>query len=96
MSPVFSTSQNALISENSGSSEKILCLYINKSAHLQVIRLQQNATIFERAIFPDERFLFHASPTAYLEVKLNSKAAFILSCKTIQVLESLSPIQDEN
>jgi len=74
-------------------SETILCFYINATSHLQVIKITNIKDCnFERVVFPGQRLLFEASPTAQLSVftsQMNEGSpAYRVSCQQLQVEES--------
>ncbi|MBA3924494.1 MAG: DUF1830 domain-containing protein [Nostocaceae cyanobacterium] len=49
---------------------RILCSYINATSHIQIARITNMTNLhFERVIFPKQRLMFEAVPTAQLEVQ---------------------------
>jgi hypothetical protein len=51
------------------SPDSILCYYINQTSQIQCICFSGiEKQLFERLIFPQQRFLFEASPDAFLEI----------------------------
>ncbi|HIK56323.1 MAG TPA: DUF1830 domain-containing protein [Synechococcales cyanobacterium M55_K2018_004] len=64
----------------SDSSERILCCYVNATSKIQVVRITNVANwYFERVVFPGQRLLFEAVPSAQLEVHSGMMASAILS-----------------
>ncbi len=60
--------------------ERILCCYVNGTAQILIARITNIPNWhFERVVFPKERFLFEAPPTAQLEIHRNTKAGTTLS-----------------
>ena len=59
---------------------KILCCYTNSTKQVQIARIA-NITdwYFEKVIFPGERLLFQAIPSAELEIHSSHLASSILS-----------------
>ena len=57
---------NQVISEGH---TRILCWYLNNTSKVQIARITNIPNwYFERTVFPGERFLFEALPSAQLEV----------------------------
>lgn len=49
---------------------KILCFYVNGTRHIQIARITNIPSFhFERVLFPKQRVMFEAVPTAQLEVQ---------------------------
>ena len=49
---------------------KILCFYVNSTRHIQIARITNIPSFhFERVIFPKQRLMFEAVPSAQLEVQ---------------------------
>lgn len=74
-------------------SEKILCFYINATSHLQIIKITNVDDFhFEWVVFPGQRLLFEAFPTAQLSVftsERNERSPMhTVSCEQLQVEES--------
>jgi len=72
------------------SSERILCFYANGTTQIQIARLTNLPNFkFERVVFPGQRLLFEAVPTAQLEVqRLISSSEIIsdrISCNCLRV-----------
>lgn len=75
------------------STEKILCYYINVTNEMQVIRVTNSPDFYqERVIFPNQRFLFEATPIAWLEIYGNpmndDNLGDRISCHHLRVLDS--------
>ena len=68
----------------------VLCCYVNATNHIQVIRIVDLPSYyFERTVFPGQRLLFEALPSAELEVHTGMTVGSILadkiSCAQLQV-----------
>lgn len=65
-----------------GSSEQILCCYVNATSQIQVARIANIQNwYFERVVFPGQRLIFEALPQAHLEIHTGMMASAILSDK---------------
>lgn len=61
-------------------SAKIMCCYTNKTSQIQVGRITNIPEwYFEKVIFPGQRLLFEATPSAELEIHSSHIASSILS-----------------
>lgn len=59
---------------------KILCCYKNNTEQIQIARITNIPDwYFERVIFPGQRLLFEAKPSAELEIHSSHMASSILS-----------------
>lgn len=72
--------------------EKNLCYYVNKERQLQVVRIANIPNwYFERVVFPGERLLLAAPPTAKLEIHQDNEDGTtilnIIPCKDLLVDE---------
>lgn len=57
-----------------------LCCYVNATSHIQVVRITNITNwYFERVVFPGQRLVFEALPSALLEVHSGMMASAILS-----------------
>ncbi|MGB7443711.1 MAG: DUF1830 domain-containing protein [Coleofasciculaceae cyanobacterium] len=62
--------------------ERILCCYVNGTSNTLVAKVTNIPNWrFERVVFPNERFLFEAPPTAELEIHRNTPSGKVLSDK---------------
>ncbi len=60
--------------------EPILCCYVNATSKIQVARITNVQNwYFERVVFPGQRLVFEAVPTAQLEIHTGMMASAILS-----------------
>jgi hypothetical protein len=58
----------------------ILCSYVNTTNQVQIARISNvPGVFFERTIFPGQRIVFEALPTAQLEIHTGMMATAILS-----------------
>lgn len=66
----------------SESNERILCCYVNGTNSMLVAKVTNIPNWrFERVVFPNERFLFEAFPTAELEIHRHTPSGKVLSDK---------------
>ncbi len=73
-----------------GSSDPILCCYINATSQIQIARITNIQNwYFERVVFPGQRLVFEAMPQAQLEIHTGMMASAILSdtisCQRLKV-----------
>lgn len=60
--------------------DSILCCYVNATSRIQIARITNVANwYFERVVFPGQRLVFEADPTAILEIHCGMMASAILS-----------------
>lgn len=60
--------------------DNILCCYVNATSRIQIARITNVANwYFERVVFPGQRLVFEADPTAILEIHCGMMASAILS-----------------
>lgn len=88
----------------SGSSDQILCCYVNATSQIQIARITNVSNwYFERVVFPGQRLVFEALPEAQLEIHTGMMASAILSdtipCERLrihdEVLDSFDPTQQQ-
>ena len=61
-------------------SAAIICCYVNASSKIQIARITNVPDwYFERVVFPGQRLMFEAVPTAQLEIHTGMMASAILS-----------------
>ena len=68
----------------------LLCCYVNATSKIQIARVSNVPNwYFERVVFPGQRLLFEAVPTALLEIHTGMMASAILSdtipCERLRV-----------
>lgn len=64
----------------SGSSDWILCCYLNATNKIQIARITNvDNWYFERVVFPGQRLVFETTPRALLEIHTGMMASAILS-----------------
>jgi Domain of unknown function (DUF1830) len=83
---------STIAAQNSETSGKILCWYINASNKMQIARITNIPNwYFERMVFPGERLLFEALPSAELEVCRTAETGAVVCerilCDELQVEE---------
>jgi hypothetical protein len=76
----------------SNSSGKILCCYVNATSQIQIARITNIPNwYFERVVFPGQRLVFEAVPSALMEIHTGMMASAILSdkipCDRLQINE---------
>ena len=60
--------------------DSILCCYVNATSQIQIARITNIANwYFERVVFPGQRLVFEADPSAILEIHCGMMASAILS-----------------
>lgn len=58
----------------------VLCCYVNATSQIQVARITNiEDWYFERVVFPGQRLMFEAMPSAILEIHTGMMASAILS-----------------
>ncbi|PSB00609.1 hypothetical protein C7B64_22625 [Merismopedia glauca CCAP 1448/3] len=66
----------------SSEAKSTLCCYVNASSQIQVARITNIQNwYFERVVFPGQRLVFEAVPSAQLEIHTGMMASAILSDK---------------
>ena len=89
MAQIVASSQKAFVSEGL---DKILCVYINVTHQIQIIRILNIPNLFwEQVVFPGQRLMFEAVTEAKLEINGTDNASTILTdiipCKQLHVIE---------
>jgi len=74
----------------SDGAQPMLCCYVNATSKIQVARITNvEDWYFERVVFPGQRLIFEALPTALLEIHTGMMASAILSdsipCSRLQI-----------
>lgn len=63
-----------------GQNESLLCSYVNSTSQIQVARITNIPNwYFERVVFPGQRLVFEALPSAMLEIHSGMMASAIVS-----------------
>ncbi|MFM1842397.1 MAG: hypothetical protein RLZZ490_1133 [Cyanobacteriota bacterium] len=63
-----------------GPQSSLLCCYVNATSQIQVARITNIPNwYFERVVFPGQRLVFEALPTAQLEIHTGMMASSIIS-----------------
>jgi hypothetical protein len=78
-------------------SSPILCCYVNATSKIQVVRVTNIPNwYFERVVFPGQRLIFEAIPSALLEIHTGMMASAILSdtipCDRLRIEEELENV----
>ncbi len=73
--------------------EPVLCCYVNKTSHVEIVRITNiSHWYFERVVFPGQRLIFEAPVMAKLEVHTGTAISSILSetidCQKLQLTSS--------
>lgn len=79
----------------SNSSNPIICCYVNATSQIQIARITNIPNwYFERVVFPGQRLVFEALPSAQLEIHTGMMASAILSdtiaCMRLRVHDELN------
>ncbi len=83
-----------------GQSNSILCCYVNATSHIQVARITNVPNwYFERVVFPGQRLVFEAMPSAMLEIHTGMMASAILSdtipCERLSISDALDEEEED-
>jgi len=75
-----------------GPQSPLLCCYVNATSQIQVARITNIPNwYFERVVFPGQRLVFEALPTAQLEIHTGMMASSIISdtipCDQLSITE---------
>ena len=74
----------------------LLCCYVNATSHIQIARITNIPNwYFERVVFPGQRLVFEADPSAILEIHCGMMASAILSDTIPCTKLSLQKAKDE-
>ena len=81
--------------------ENILCCYVNATSQIQVVRVTNIPNwYFERVVFPGQRLVFEALPTAQLEIHTGMMASSIISdtipCDQLSVTEAIVSEEEDS
>ncbi|WP_448564986.1 DUF1830 domain-containing protein [Trichothermofontia sp.] len=81
------------------STNPVVCCYVNATSKIQVARITNIPNwYFERVVFPGQRLLFEALPTALLEIHTGMMASAILSdtiaCSSLVIPNEGEPESD--
>jgi hypothetical protein len=76
-----------------GPQSALLCCYVNATSQIQVARITNIPNwYFERVVFPGQRLVFEALPTAQLEIHTGMMASSIISdtipCDQLSITET--------
>lgn len=79
----------------------ILCCYVNATSQIQVSRITNIPNwYFERVVFPGQRLMFEAPPSAQIEIHSGMMASAILSdtipCERLRIdgIEEIVPVPE--
>lgn len=83
----------------SGTSNQILCCYVNATSKIQVARITNISNwYFERVVFPGQRLIFESLPEAMLEIHCGMMASAILSdtipCDRLRIEDELGAMME--
>lgn len=75
---------------NKSNEQQILCCYVNKTSHVEIVRITNiDRWYFERVVFPGQRLIFEAPAAAKLEIHTGTVISSILSetidCQKLQL-----------
>ncbi len=86
MTPTLAPAQKSLASQ---CDRKILCLHINITQKIQIIRIKNIPNLhLERVVFPGQRLMFEAVPEAQLEIQSNQTLSVVVLCHQLTVTET--------
>ena len=82
-----------------GPQSTLLCCYVNATSQIQVARITNIPNwYFERVVFPGQRLVFEALPTAQLEIHTGMMASSIISdtipCDQLSITEEPEAEED--
>ncbi len=67
---------------------QILCYYINRTPHIQILRLNYHPNFdFEKVVFPGQRLMFRSVPDTKLEIYPYEKSSLTIPCDQLRVME---------
>jgi len=71
----------------------LLCFYVNTTSRIQIIRLTNLDNFdWQRVVFPGQRLMFEAVPSALLEIKPAEVVTILISCTRLRINDkSTSP-----
>jgi hypothetical protein len=85
MTPTLAPAQKSLASQ---CDRKILCLHINITRKIQIIRIPNIPNChLERVVFPGQRLMFEAVPEAKLEIQISETVTLFVPCQQLRVTE---------
>lgn len=78
-----------------GNPDLVLCCYVNATTHTEITRITNIPHwYFERVVFPGQRIIFEAPPTARFEIHTGTVISSIISetidCKDLQLTDTFS------
>ncbi len=79
------------------STNPVVCCYVNATSKIQIARITNIPNwYFERVVFPGQRLIFEALPTALLEIHTGMMASAILSdtiaCSSLVIEQEEEPV----
>jgi hypothetical protein len=87
MTPTLAPAQKSLASQ---CDRNILCLHINITQKIQIIRIPNIPNLpLERVIFPGQRLMFEAEPEAKLEICTTETVTILVPCQQLRITEFL-------
>ncbi len=88
MTSRLASAKNSLIFE---SDRQLLCLHINVSSHLQIIRIVTiPKLVFERVIFPGQRLIFEAQPETQVEIYTSEDSYYVAPLQPLSLIETFT------
>ncbi|MBD0303810.1 MAG: DUF1830 domain-containing protein [Tolypothrix sp. T3-bin4] len=88
MNSILASAKGSLASE---CNHQLLCLHINVSSHLQIIRIVTIPKVaFERVIFPGQRLLFEAEPETQVEIHTSEDSYYVAALQQLATTEAFS------
>ena len=87
MTPTLAPAQKSLASQ---CDRNILCLHINITRKIQIIRIPNIPNChLERVVFPGQRLMFEAVPEAKLEICTTETVTILVPCQQLRITEFL-------
>ena len=83
MAQTLAPAQKSIASQGD---RKILCLHINTTREIQLIRITDIPNLhLERVVFPGQRLMFEAVPEANLDIQTSEAVTSFVSCQQLRV-----------
>lgn len=88
MTSILASAKNSLVSEGD---RQLLCLHINVSSYLQIIRIVTIPKLaFERVIFPGQRLIFEAEPDTQVEIHTSEDSYYVAPLQPLSLPETFT------
>lgn len=85
MAQTLAPAQKSLASQGD---REILCLHVNTTRKIQIIRIPNIPNLpLERVVFPGQHLMFEAIPEAKLEICTSETVTILVPCQQLRVTE---------